>query len=165
MTYTKVLKLEDTKRLHSIVDAYTGEITELRNVHLPDGKVMLPNKPYNKVYTHTLNDLNRHLTPYDRAVILKMIASLNYLTNEIIPIDDKKSYGILSDFFSVSYKKTVSSLSNLYDLGVYKRVSDLPKDYNDREIRYWVFNPYIASSGKLLDKKLVDLFVGWDIPK
>lgn len=165
MAYYKTLKLEDTQRVYSVVSADTGEITVLKNSILPDDKIMFSNGGYNKVYTHTLNELNKHLTPYDKAVILKMISSLNFVTNEIIPIDDNRYTYILADFFGLSRAKTVESLSNLYNLGVYKRVSDLPKDYNDREIRYWVFNPYISSSGKLLDKKMVNLFNGWELPR
>jgi hypothetical protein len=161
--YEKTVSLKHSERISEIVDLDTGEVRKPRDSHLPDGKTMIAGN-YNKVYKEPLDKLLNLLDNNDKSILLKMISSLTYLTNEIIPIDDRKSFGVLSDFFGVSYKKTVSSLEKLHKLGVYKKGCDLPEDYTDNVIKHWIFNPYIACSGKLLDDKLLNLFKDWELP-
>lgn len=161
--YEKTVSLKHSERISEIVDLDTGEVRRPRDSHLPDGKTMIAGN-YNKVYKEPLDKLLNLLDNNDKSILLKMISSLTYLTNEIIPIDDRKSFGVLSDFFGVSYKKTVSSLEKLHKLGVYKKGCDLPNDYTDNVIKHWIFNPYIACSGKLLDDKLLNLFKDWELP-
>lgn len=159
--YEKTVSLKHSERISEIVDLDTGEVRKLRDSYLPDGKTMVAGN-YNKVYKEPLDKLLNLLDNNDKSILLKMISSLTYLTNEIIPIDDRKSLLLLSDFFGVERRVVKSSLEKLHKLGVYKKGCDLPDDYTDNVIKHWIFNPHIACSGKLLEKKLTDLFKDYD---
>ena len=159
--YEKRISLKHNERVSEVTNVETGEIRIPKDNHLPDGKSMIVGN-YNKVYKESLDKLLNLLDNNDKSILLKMISSLTYLTNEIIPIDDRKSFGVLSEFFGVSYKKTVISLEKLHKLGVYKKSCELPEDYTDNVIKHWIFNPYIACSGRVFDDKLLDLFKDYD---
>ena len=160
--YEKTVSLKHSERISEIVDLDTGEVRKPRDSHLPDGKILFDNGYYVKVYVDTLGRLLTHLDSSDSHVLMKMISSISFNTNEIIPITDTTFSYLLADFFGVSKFKIVSSLDKLHELSVYKKGFELPIGYNNNPIKHWVFNPYIASSGKMLDDKLVKLFDNFD---
>jgi len=142
------------------VDAITGEtqILSKRN-NIPEGKeVFEPNGIFRKDYINSWEFLDRELTPieYKAAHTLAMLAKAN--TNSLEPLNDDATLKELMEVLNVSINKVKPILSKLWDLGVYGKfeIKEADKPYT----KYWLFNPYLSFSGKLIHSDIATLFSG-----
>ena len=158
--YKKEIVCQDNE-IPARVNRETGEITELRarwnnipedkEIFEPDG---LFSKSYNKSWEYLRNNFSA--LEFKAAFSLALMAKAN--TNSLEPLSDETTYIELSELLMVGKNKVDIILNKLFDYGVYARfeVSDKTKPYT----RYWVFNPYLSFSGKLISSDVSKLFKG-----
>ena len=158
--YTQTIKLKDNE-LPAKINVETGEVKEVdhKKNNVPEGKeVFQPNAFFRKDYTNSWKFLNKYLTPieFKAAHTLAMMAKAN--TNSLEPINDDTTLKELMEVLNVSINKVKPILNKLWDLGVYGKfdVKEVDKPYT----KYWIFNPYLSFSGKLINSDISNLFKG-----
>jgi len=158
--YTTEVKLYQDE-IPASLNTRTGEIKQIhsRPNNIPEGKeVFEPEGIFRKDYTNSWNFLKKTLTPieYKAAHTLAMLAKAN--TNSLQPLNDDTTLKELMEVLAVSKNKVKPILDKLWDLGVYGRfdVKEADKPYT----KYWLFNPYLSFSGKLIHSDIATLFSG-----
>lgn len=158
-------------RLHSDevpakINKRTGETTELKSRpnNIPMGKeVFEPDAIFRKDYTNSWRFLQKTLTAleFKAAMGLALMAKAN--TNSLEPINDETGVRELSERLDVSVNKVTSVIKKLYDLGVYGKFSVAKVDTPYK--KFWILNPYLSFSGKLIESDIAELFEGTHIQK
>jgi hypothetical protein len=158
--YTAEISLNQDER-PMIYNNRTQEIKDIPKYknNIPEGKHLFePEGIFRKDYTNSWNFLKRTLTPieYKAAHTLAMLAKAN--TNSLQPLNDDTTLKELMEVLDVSKNKVKPILDKLWDLGVYGRfdVKEADKPYT----KYWLFNPYLSFSGKLIHSDIATLFSG-----
>jgi hypothetical protein len=156
--YTKEIKLNDNE-IAGRINVETGEVTPLapRPNNVPKGKeVFEPNAKFTKTYGKTWEFLKDKLTPLEFrcAFTLSLMAKMN--TNSLEPLNDNTCVIELMEILDISKNNVTPILKKLFNLGVYGKfeVKDSDKPYT----KYWVLNPYLSFSGKVIDTALKDMF-------
>ena len=163
--YTTTITLNH-EEIPAKINKSTGEFTELtkRPNNIPEGKeIFEPNGLFKKSYTESWKFLNQVTTPieFKAAYALVMKAQMN--TNSLEPLNDETTLNELMEILDVSINKVRPILKTLFELGVYGKfeVYDPSKPYT----KYWIINPYLSFSGKLVDSDIARLFRGTRIAK
>lgn len=148
------------------VDTITGEveIVEEKEFIIPKGKEYFEsNASFKKEYSATWAYLNRVLNPleYKAAHTLGLMAKAN--TNSLEPLNDTTTIPELMEVLGVSKNKVKPILQTLFNLGVYAGFEyfDVDKGYT----KYWLFNPYLSFSGKLINSDIKQLFKNTHVGK
>ena len=143
------------------VNTQTGEITlvQKRPNNIPQGKeVFEPKAIFRKDYSNSWLFLRKNLTPieYKCAHTLAIMAKAN--TNSLEPLNDDTTISELMEVLDVSKNKVKPILKKLWELGIYGKfeVKDADKPYT----KFWIFNPYLSFSGKLINSDIANLFKG-----
>lgn len=163
--YTAELKLEHNERPAKI-NAETGEVSEIvkRPNNIPEGKqIFEPTAIFKKNYTTSWKWLKANTThlQFIAAIGLSYLAKAN--TNSLEPINDETALKDLSELLDISKNRINNVLKKLFELGVYGRfeVRDPDKPYT----KYWILNPFLSFSGKLITSDIAELFKGTHIAK
>lgn len=163
--YKQEVELKHNESLLKM-DNNTGEIKEVnkKKNNIPEGKeVFEPNAVFRKDYTNSWNFLRRILTPleFKAAFTLAMMAKAN--TNSLEPLNDDTTIPELMEILDMSKNKVRPILEKLWNLGVYGKfeVKQADKPYT----KYWVLNPYLSFSGKIINSDIAGLFRGTHIAK
>lgn len=159
--YQKTLNLQHDE-LPAILNTETGQITVVkpsRPNNIPDDQqIWEPKALFRKDYTNSWQYLQRVLThaEFGAAHALGMMAKAN--TNSLQPLDDNTTLTELVEVMGVSINKVRPILQKLFEQGVYGKfeIVDARKGYT----KYWVFNPYLAFSGRLIKSDIGNLFKG-----
>lgn len=156
--YTTEFKLKDNESPAKI-NKETGELTELKNRpnNMPEGKqVFEPDTIFKKDYTVSWSYLKANLSHLElsAAIGLSLLAKAN--TNSLEPINDKTALSDLSELLGISKNKISKVLDKLFKYGVYGKfeVHNITKPYT----KYWILNPYLSFSGKLISSDIAALF-------
>ncbi len=145
------------------VNKETGEFTELpqqaRHNNIPEGKIIFePDALFRKDYTVSWKYLDDNLTAleFNAAYTLALMAKAN--TNSLEPLCDETTFVELAKLLNVGKNKITTILKTLFDYGVYGRfeVADQRKQFG----KFWIFNPYLSFSGKLIHSDIAELFKG-----
>lgn len=158
--YNQTIQLSDNEQLMK-VNSDTGEVTEVRkrinNIPI-DKHVFEPDAIFKKDYTSSWKFLKEQCTHLElsAAVGLSLLAKAN--TNSLEPINDETALKELSEKLNVSKNKIDAVLKKLWKLGVYGKfeVYDVNKPYT----KYWILNPYLSFTGKLIKSDIAELFSG-----
>lgn len=152
--------------LPATINLNTGEVKELhkRPNNIPRGKEVFEEKgDFKKDYTKSWKYLKGVLTPieYSAAHTLALMAKMN--TNSLEPISDDTPHIQLEQDLGLSKNMVKKVLERLFHYGVYGRfdVSDPKKPYT----KFWIVNPYLSFSGKLIDSDIKNLFDGTRIAR
>ena len=164
--YKQTISLNEDE-LAAKVNANTGnvEIVEEKDPYIiPKGKEYFEsNATFKKEYSATWAYLNRVLNPleYKAAHTLALMAKAN--TNSLEPLNDSTTLKELMEVLGVSINKVKPILKTLFNLGVYAGFEyfDVDKGYT----KYWLFNPYLSFSGKLINSDIKELFKSTHIGK
>jgi hypothetical protein len=161
--YTATISLKHNEKAAK-VNAETGEIKIIENRpnNIPDGKeVFEPNGIFQKQYIVSWKFLNQYLTDkeYRVASELGLMAKAN--TNSLEPLNDETIVNQLIDNLGGSINNINPILKKLFNLGVYGKFDVSKAD--ERRKKYWVFNPYLSFSGKLIKSDISELFDGTHI--
>ena len=105
--------------------------------------------------------LRKKCTPKELEVVNHLVDITNYKNNSLEPLNDETSLRSLSSQFNISTRDVKKVFNKLFKLGVYGKF-EVYKEYHHK---YWVLNPYIAFSGRLVKNELVELFNGTELHK
>lgn len=162
MSY-KVEYVLDNNELPAKVDATTGEtqILTKRN-NIPEGKeVFEPDGIFKKDYTKSWEFLDRVLTPLEFKVVAKLCRMARMNTNSLEPLNDDTTVNYIADYFSIGRNKVAPLFKKLFKLGVYAKFEAYKPDVP--YTKYWILNPYLSFSGKIIHSDIAKLFVGTTI--
>lgn len=144
------------------INKETGEIrykeTE-KNKSLPEGKMVFEEDAvFKKTYTISWQYLKENFSPLEfrAAFSLAMLAKAN--SNSLEPLSDETTYIELSQILGVSKNRVDVVLKKLFEYGVYGRF-----DVNDKakgRTKFWILNPYLSFSGRVIVSDIADLFRG-----
>lgn len=117
----------------------------------PTGKFL---KSYSKSWSYLAEKFNA--IEFKAAFSLALMAKAN--TNSLEPLSDETTYKELITILDVDRRKVEKVLRKLFDYGVYAKfeVEDKTKPYT----KFWILNPYLCFSRKLLKSDIVELFEG-----
>jgi len=158
--YTQEVKLQDNETL-LIINKETGNIKEpkKRINNIPEGKELFePKGIFRKDYTKTWKYLKTELTPFEFSVAFELALLAKANTNSLEPLSDDTTVSQLVEKFKISRNKVKPLFNKLFRLGVYAKfeVYDITKPYT----KYWILNPYLSFSGKLINSDIAKLFLG-----
>jgi len=121
-----------------------------------DKEIFEPQGIFKKDYTNSWKFLDKHLSPleYKAAHTLAMMAKAN--TNSLEPLNDETTLRELMEILNVSINKVKPILEKLFDFGVYGKFQ--VKEAHIPYTKYWVFNPYLSFSGKIIGSDISNLF-------
>ena len=142
-------------------DNHTGEIQEViesrKPNNIPEGKeVFEPDALFHKTYNKSWEYLNEKLNAIEMKAAMSLALRAKANTNSLEPLDDETTIPELIEVLHVSKNRVKSVLAKLWDLGVYGRF-DI-KEANKPYTKYWILNPYLAFSGKLINSDISHLF-------
>lgn len=163
--YTQELKLENYQKA-AVVDVDTGEVTIVnkRKNNIPEGKHLhLPDEEFKKTYVKGWEFLKKVLTPLEYRVAHEMSLMAKAYTNSLEPLGEHTTVNHLSETFSVDRRKMSKLIDKLFQFGVFAKFEAVKPDLP--YTKYWVFNPYLSFSGKLIKSDIALLFVGTIIEK
>jgi hypothetical protein len=157
-TYETSIRLKHNES-PAAIDLGTGGVRPLtpRPNNIPQNKeVFEPQGIFKKDYTNSWRFLDKHLTPleYKAAHTLAMMAKAN--TNSLEPLNDETTLKELMEILNVSINKVKPILQKLFDFGVYGKFQ--VKEAHIPYTKYWVFNPYLSFSGKIIGSDISNLF-------
>jgi len=158
--YTTQLKL-DHNEIPAKINIETGEIKEIRKhvSNLPDGKSKLDYKRF-----HMKNDRlasvardTKLLTYEDLGIIDYMCTISEMGTNSLKPLNSDTPTTIMVEKFGIDKRRIKPLFENLFKLGVYLEITYYSAR-EDREVTYWVLNPYISWKGRIKDDSMFNHF-------
>ena len=164
-TYQTTFKLTH-KEKPATVDTETGEIriVKQRQNNVPKGKMIFePDASFFKAYNKSWDYLQKQLTPlqFNVAFQLALMAKMN--TNSLEPLNDETTAIELSEKFNIDRRTSKKLFQRLFELGVYARFEAAKPDMP--YTKYWILNPYLSFSGKVLASDIATLFHGTMIHK
>jgi hypothetical protein len=141
------------------INARTGEVKQLTKKanNIPDDSEFFQKESsFKKEYVNAWKFLSKYLTDKEYVVAhtLGTLAKAN--TNSLEPLNDQTTINDLMKVLNVSKNLITPILNKLFLLGVYGKfeISIPEKPYT----RYWIFNPYLSFSGKLIKSDIPRLF-------
>jgi hypothetical protein len=163
MSYTQSVELKNNETLAK-VNTETGEVTTVKKrvSNIPEGKeIFEPEGIFRKDYTKSWKYLKSNLTAFEFSVAFELALLAKANTNSLEPLSDSTTVNQLVEKFNISRNKVKPLFNKLFKLGVYAKfeVYDVTKPYT----KYWILNPYLSFSGKLINSDIARLFSGTKI--
>lgn len=143
------------------VDLETGEINiqSVKVNNVPEDCIVFePDAFGKKHYTTSWNYLKSETSNIEFAAAIRLSLMAKDNTNSLEPLDDNTTVENLVKVLGVSKNKVNSVLGKLFNLGVYGKfeVVDAEKGYT----KYWLFNPFLSFSDKIIKSDIANLFKG-----
>jgi hypothetical protein len=158
--YDKPIKLQHNE-IPGKINQETGEVKpiEKRKNNIPDGKSLLDYEKF-----HLKNDklskvaLNLKILSYEELGVIDYMCTLSeFGTNSLKPINNETSLVDLESIFSIPRQRIKSVFQKLFRLGVYLEITYFSAK-EEKELTYWVLNPYISWKGRLKDDSMFSHF-------
>jgi|GEM_PF-3464124 len=165
MSYSKEVKLQDNE-IPAKINVETGEVVPVksRTNNIPEDSVIFaPSARFRKDYTKAWEYLDSVLTPLEFKVVHKLCRMAKMNTNSLEPLNDETTIPTLVVEFSIGKNKVKPLFAKLLELGVYGKF-----EVHKKEIPYtkfWILNPFLSFSGKIIKSDIAKLFVGTVIEK
>lgn len=150
--------------LPATVNQETGEVKvkQKRKSNLPKGKIVFePEGIFKKDYSKTWKWLKLQLSPFEFYVAFELALMAKANTNSLEPLNDDTTVNQLVDKFQISRNKVNPLFKKLFNLGVYGKFEVANRDVEFK--KYWILNPYLTFSGRLIDSDIANLFKGTKI--
>jgi hypothetical protein len=163
--YTISVDLNHSESLYRI-DNESGVMDEVNVVFnkIPDNKELwLKNHTFSKMFTHSWKFLSRELNSDEIRVLIIMTTMAKPRTNAMPPLNDSLSMRRLEEHFGVRREKMPKILDKLYRIGCYGKFKVATADEPYKQ--FWILNPYISFTGRLIDSDIARLFNGTIIEK
>ena len=161
--YEKMVQLSHNE-IPAKINIETGELVEVRykKSTIPSGKELWqPKSPFTKHYVmgnKVIDWLETILTDQEMKVLWKMTRMIKFETNSLEPLNDDFGINQIAKEFNISRNRVSPIFKKLYDLGVYANFD--VKKVNVPYTKYWILNPYICFSGRLIASDIAKLFEG-----
>lgn len=165
MSYKQTIELANNESLAK-VNNETGEVTTVKKKlnNLPEGKeVFEPEGIFRKDYTKTWEYLDKTLTPLEFKVVAKLCRMAKMNTNSLEPLNDETTALKLSEEFNIDHRTSKKLFKKLFELGVYAKFEAFKPDVP--YTKYWILNPYLSFSGKIINSDIKLLFTGTVLEK
>lgn len=165
--YEKTVRLKHHEKAAKI-NTWTGEVKEVadRPNNIPDGKSKLDYERY-----HISNDkfikavISTGVLDYEHLGIISYMSSIAEInTNSLRPLTNDTTAVDLAEKFGINRKKVKVIFDKLFKVGVFLQLNYYSYS-EDREVTYWVLNPYISWKGKLKDDSIFSHFKDTTIAK
>lgn len=147
------------------INAHTGEVTPMalsKPYNIPEGKeIFLPEAMFQKNYNKSWEYLDTVLTPLEFKVVAKLCRMAKMNTNSLEPLNDKTAISVIAKEFKIGRNKVTPLFEKLLHLGVYGKFEIHKQDAP--YTKYWILNPYLAFSGKIISSDIAKLFIGTTI--
>ena len=155
--YTSEVQLKH-QEIPVAINQETGEVRNLIRGKKRNPNVVVFNEHENfiKTFPRAWRLLENMTTPIEYKVAQIMSTRVKMVTNSLAPLNDDLTVRQLAEEFSISRGKVTDVLNKLFRLGVYGKFEYYNKE--QEHTKYWVFNPYLAMNGKLMNKGCLDLF-------
>ena len=163
--YTQEIKLKHNE-IAATIDVETGEVKSLmkRPNNIPDGKeIFEPDGLFKKDYTITWEFLDKVLTPLEFKVVAKLCRMAKMNTNSLEPLSDETTAQKLSEEFNIDRRVSNKLFFFFFELGVYAKFEAFKPDIP--YTKYWILNPYLSFSGKIINSDIRHLFYGTVLEK
>lgn len=163
--YERTIKLQDDE-LPIAVNQRTGETRPIKSSvnNIPEGKeIFEPKGEFRKDYTSSWLFLDKNLTDLEMRVVQRLCFMAKMNTNSLQPLSDDLAMTEIAEILGIHRHKAKQLVKKLYELGVYARFEVAKEDVP--YTKYWILNPYLSFSGKLIDSDIAQLFVGTKIEK
>lgn len=163
--YTQEVKLNDNEKIVR-VNVETGEVTSIpkRTNNLPENRsVFEPDAIFRKDYTKSWEYLDKVLTPLEFKVVAKLCRMAKMNTNSLDPLNDNTTIQAIAEEFNIGRNKVSPLFNKLFKLGVYAKFEAYKPDVP--YTKYWILNPYLSFSGRLIHSDIARLFIGTVIEK
>lgn len=161
--YNTTIKLKDNERAAK-VNIETGEVNVVssKNNNIPDGKERFESAAnFHKLYPKSWKFLKARLTTLEFNVAFELALMAKANTNSLEPLNDETTVNQLVERFNIGRNKVTPLFNKLFRLGVYAKfeVYDVTKPYT----KYWILNPYLMFTGKIIESDIANLFRGTEI--
>jgi hypothetical protein len=148
------------------INLETGEIVQVTSKpnNIPEGKeIFEPDALFRKDYCNSWAFLQRELSHFEFTVCFSLALLAKAHTNSLEPLSDNTTINELMEKLRMSKNKVTPTLKTLWDYGVYGKfeVKQLSKPYT----KYWLLNPYLSFSGKIIGSDIANLFKDTHIAK
>ena len=163
--YKQEVKLQDNERIMK-VNSETGEVTTIpkRMNNIPENRHDFePDAIFRKDYTKSWEYLDKVLTPLEFKVVAKLCRMAKMNTNSLEPLNDNTTIQSIAEEFNIGRNKVSPLFNKLFKLGVYAKFEAYKPDVP--YTKYWILNPYLSFSGKLIHSDIARLFIGTIIEK
>lgn len=163
--YTQELQLKDNE-VAAKINSETGEVTSLkkRMNNIPENRhIFEPEGIFRKDYTKSWEFLDKVLTPLEFKIVAKLCRMAKMNTNSLAPLNDDTTIQCIAEEFSIGRNKVTPLFTKLFKLGVYAKFEAYKPDVP--YTKYWILNPYLSFSGKLIHSDIAQLFIGTVIEK
>lgn len=155
MSYIKTLTLEHNEAA-MILDKRTGELKELPPVRNPNMERHDRGLIFKKMYVKAWAILRTQLTPKELSVAHQLAMMAKPFSNSLEPLGPDMHILELADLLGENRKTIKGTIAKLASLGV---IASFKVASSTGAIQsFWVFNPYLAFNGKVLEKSMADLF-------
>lgn len=161
--YEATVKLRHNE-IAAKINLDTAELTEVKHhkTTIPNGKQLWnPKEPFTKHYVmgnKIIDWLETILTDQEMKVLWKMTRMVKFETNSLEPLNGDYGINQIAKEFNISRNRVSPIFKKLYNLGVYANFD--VKKVNVPYTKYWILNPYICFSGRLIDNDIAKLFEG-----
>lgn len=150
------------------VNQSTGEIIELqqnmRSNNIPsDKEIHAPDGIFRKNYSASWLFLDKCLTDLEMRVVTRLCFMAKMNTNSLEPLNNEMAMTEVAEILGVHRHKAKKLVEKLFDLGVYAKFEVAKEDVP--YTKYWVLNPYLSFSGRLIASDITRLFIGTKIEK
>jgi len=125
--------------------------------NIPDDIILFePDASFKNICSNSWLFLHRVLSANELKVAhyLSMIAKDE--NNSLEPLNDKVKIEELMTTFNLSKNMVKPILNKLFNLGVYGKFETV--DFEKGYTNYWIFNPYLSFSGKMIKSEIASLF-------
>ena len=163
--YETTVKLKHSEQA-AIINKQTGEIKPLDILERKpvSGKLEYHNQEqtFKKVYSKAWALLETQTTDKELLVAHKLAMMAKAYTNSLEPLRPELTNTLLSEELGIDRKKVRGILNKLVKLGVIGKfeVGEKISETASEIKKYYIFNPYLAFNGKLIDKDISALFEG-----
>ena len=148
------------------IDIETGEvkIASVPSNNIPaDSEIFEKDALFQKSYSNSWKYLESILSNLEYCVANRLALMAKANTNSLEPLNDETTVDTLVDVLKISKNNVSKVLKKLFELGVYGKfeVVKVGVPYT----KYWVFNPYLVFSGKIIKSDIARLFEGTEVEK
>lgn len=145
----------------AIIDKETGEVRQLPDKWLKPKSTKTVEKfnlmkSYTRFNSAAWQLLATQIDTRTLDVAHKLAHMARAFTNSLIPLNDETTQLMLADTLKINRKYVDKCIKQLFDLGVIGKFE--VTNANKQHTKYWVFNPYLAFNGKVIEKGIAALF-------
>ncbi len=153
--YKRTLHLEHYQAA-AIINKKTGEVREAPMPPNPNMTRHDKGMTFKKIYNENWELLKTQTTKEEYALAFDLALRAKAFTNSLEPLGPELTIEVIAETLGQNRRTVMKRIEKLFMLGVLGSFLVYDRFYGKRE--YWVFNPYLAFNGKVVNKAMARLF-------